>query len=143
MRNKLLTLVLVLAACGVSYWGFYSMSRAPETVRKAMAEQDAMMWLKMEFKLSDGQFEKIKRLHDDYYVECSVHCAAIIDARDNQTEATEVTRLEAICENAMAAHFEKVAAIMAPDEGRRYLAVVLPRVASYDHHQAPSLQVSH
>ena len=40
----------------------------------------------------------------------------------------------------MAAHFRKVAALLPPGEGERYLALVLPHVQDYDHHGAPNLQ---
>jgi hypothetical protein len=142
MKNLLLTAVLILATCGLSYGIFYTASRDPKALREALAERDAMAWLKSDFKLTDAQFAAIKRLHDDYYVECSDHCAAILDAREQHAPAPEIARLEDICERSMTEHFKKVAALMSPEEGPHYLAVVLPKVANYDHHGAPSLQVS-
>jgi len=142
MRNFLLTIALVLAACVASYCGFYSMSRDPEAVREAIAEHDAMGWLRMEFKLTDQQFAAIKALHETYNVQCAEHCALIIEAREQEAPQVEIARLESICEGAMTEHFRQVASLMAPVEGRRYLEIILPRVASYDHRQAPNLQAN-
>ncbi|MCF7687801.1 MAG: hypothetical protein K9M98_08585 [Cephaloticoccus sp.] len=141
MKNLLLTAVLIMAACGLSYGVFYTASRDPKAVREALADRDAMAWLRSDFKLTDAQFAAIKRLHEDYHVECSAHCAAILDAREHHAPAPEIARLEEVCERSMTEHFKKVAALMSPEEGPRYLAVVLPKVADYDHHGAPSLQV--
>jgi predicted hydrolase (HD superfamily) len=141
MKNRLLTGLLIIAACAVAYGVFYAVGREPKAVREALAAQDAMHWLRVEFKLDDAQFAAIRRLHDDYYIECTDHCAAIMEARERQAPAAEVARLEEICESAMTAHFRRVAALMAPAEGRRYLEIVLPRVAGYAHHGAPSVQV--
>lgn len=141
MKNQLLTGLLILFACAVAYGVFYVAGREPKAVREALAAQDAMHWLRLEFKLDDAQFAAIQRLHDDYYIECTDHCAAIMEARERSAPAAEVARLEEICESAMTAHFRRVAALMAPAEGRRYLEIVLPRVANYAHHGAPSVQV--
>lgn len=41
----------------------------------------------------------------------------------------------------MTVHFDRVAALLPPGEGARYLAMVLPRIADYDHNGAPTVQV--
>jgi hypothetical protein len=142
MRNFLLTTLVIIAACGVSYGVFYAISREPAALRQALAERDAMAWLRADFDLNDAQFAAIKQLHDDYGKECAKHCAAIMAAKADHAPAVEVDRLESLCERSMAEHFHKVAALMDPEEGRRYLNIVLPRVAQYDHHGAPSVRVS-
>jgi len=143
MKNLLLTIGLVLALCGLSYGAFYVLSREPAEVREAMSEGDAMLWLRAEFQLTDEQYAAIQRLHDDYFVECSVHCAMIVEAREQGDSAEEVARLEAICERSIEAHCRKVAAQMSAKEGERYLSIVLPKIANYDHHVAPSLHLNH
>lgn len=142
MKNFLLTLALVVIAGTVSYGVFYASSRPPAAVRKALADRDAMEWLRTEFKLTDAQFVAIKQLHEDYSARCANHCSAIMAARDRHAPPAEIARLEGICENSMMEHFHKVAALMSPAEGKRYLRIVLPRVAAYDHHGAPTVQVS-
>jgi hypothetical protein len=41
----------------------------------------------------------------------------------------------------MKVHFRRVAALMPPVQGERYLALVLPRVDGHPHHGAPNLRV--
>ncbi|QYM78236.1 hypothetical protein K0B96_13115 [Horticoccus luteus] len=142
MKNFLLTLVVIVVACGASYGVFYATGRGPAALRDALTERDALAWLRADFKLTDEQFAAIKRLHEAYGKECAEHCAAILAARERQAPADEMERLESRCEQSMTEHFQHVAALMAPAEGRRYLAIVLPRVASYDHHGAPSVRVT-
>jgi hypothetical protein len=140
MRNLAITFAVLLAAAGVAFGAFYVMNDAP-AIRRAADEGDAMAWLRAEFHLTDAQFAAIRRLHDDYAVVCTRHCRAIMLARQRQAPAPEIARLEQTCVDAMSAHFRQVAALMPPEEGKRYLAIVLPRVAGYDHHGAPDLQV--
>jgi hypothetical protein len=142
MKNFLVTTMVILAACAVAYGVCYAMGREPAALRQAMAERNAMEWLRADFALSDTQFAAIKQLHDDYGKECARHCAAIMDAKRRHAPAAEIGRLEATCERSMAGHFHQVAALMDPAQGRRYLAIVLPRVVRYDHHGAPSVRVS-
>jgi hypothetical protein len=140
MKNGLIMLLVVLAAGALSYGVFYTMNDAP-AVRQAAREGDAMAWLRAEFHLTAAQFAAIKKLHDDYGLQCSEHCRAIMDARRRGASRAEQAALEKICVDAMTEHFRKVAALMSPGEGDRYLAIVLPRVGDYGHQGAPTVQV--
>jgi hypothetical protein len=64
-----------------------------------------------------------------------------MDARERKAPAAEVAALERSCVDSMAAHFRRVAALMPPSQGERYLELVLPRIAGYTHLGAPSVQV--
>ena len=143
MKNLLLTLGSVAAACALSYGVFYAANREPAELRQAWRGGDAMTWLRAEFRMNDGQFAAIKKLHDEYREVCAGHCAAIMAAEKRGAPRAEVATLEKICVDAMTAHFRRVAALMPPGQGERYLAVVLPRVADYDHRGAPNVQVRH
>jgi len=142
MKNLLITAGIIVALCGLSYSSFYALSRDSAEVRQAVKAGDAMEWLRSEFHLTDGQYAEIQSMHDGYYVECSIHCADIMAAQEEGKSAEEVTRLEAICESAMAEHCRLVAAVMNTSNGARYLKIVMPRIADYDHHEAPSLQIN-
>lgn len=124
-------------ACGV----FYAVNDDP-ALRAAAREKDAMAWLQVEFHLDEARFAAIKRLHEDYSVECGEHCAAIMAAREKKAPPAEIAALEKFCVDSMGVHFRKVAALMPPGEGERYLAVVLPRIAEHSHHGAPNVRVS-
>jgi hypothetical protein len=140
MRNFWLTVLAVLAAGAVSFGVFYVMNDDPD-VRHAAQERDAMAWLRAEFHLTDAQFAAVKRLHEGYGAECAEHCSMIASARRRHAPAGEVAGLEQVCVDSMTAHFRRVAALMPPGEGERYLALVLPRVKGYAHAGAPNVQV--
>jgi hypothetical protein len=110
-------------------------------MRRVLSDGDAMTWLRMEFQLNDAQFAAIKKLHDDYSRVCADHCAAIMAAEKRHAPKSEIAALEKTCVDAMTAHFQRVAALMPPGQSERYLAIVLPRVADYDHRGAPNVQV--
>jgi hypothetical protein len=134
----------------------FRMSADPQ-VKAAVERRDAMEWLRADFNLSDAQFAKIKQLHDSYSVVCEKHCQDIMDAaqaRDalkstpsadpKAVAAAEkrVEELRQICETAIAAHVRQCAAEMSAPARERYLALVLPKIADFDHKAAPDLQVS-
>jgi hypothetical protein len=141
LKNILITFVLAVAA-GVGAFGVFYVLSDDRAMHAAAKEGDAMAWLRAEFKLSDEQFAAIRRRHEDYSVICGEHCAAIMAARERKAPAAEVAALEEICVDAMSVHFRGVAALMAPTQGDRYLAMVLPRVTGYSHHGAPNLRVT-
>lgn len=126
---------------------------APE-LHAAVRSGDAMAWLRADFHLTDAQFSEIKRLHDDYAPSCEEHCRLIqeaIEARGvmKATQGTDpaavaeaeraLQELRTICETAIDAHVRKVAAVMSVRDGERYLALVLPKIADFDHRMAPDL----
>lgn len=141
MKNLLLTLGILAGICGLSYGAFYLMSREPAAVQKAMRDGDALAWLRTEFHLDIEQYAAIKKLHEDYGKVCAGHCAAIMAAQQRGAPAAEIAALEKTCVTAMTEHFKRVAALMPPGEGERYLAIVLPRIADFDHRGAPNVQV--
>lgn len=140
MRNVLITGVLALVVCAVAFGTGFVLG-GDRALREAEREGDALAWLRAEFRLSDAEFAAIRRLHEDFSVECGRHCAAIIAARERRAPAGEVAELERTCVEAMRTHFRQVAALMPPAQGGRYLALVLPRVEGHPHHGAPNLRV--
>jgi hypothetical protein len=139
MRNFLLTLALLAAAAAGAGWGFYHLSRNP-SLEAAARNGDTMAWLRTEFGLDAAQFAAIDRLHQTYTETCARHCTAIMDARRRHASEEEIRSLEAACVRSMTDHFRQVAALMPPGQGERYLALVLPRIAEYDHRGAPTLR---
>jgi hypothetical protein len=141
MRNFLITVGVALAACAAAFGVFYALNDNP-AMRRAAREGDAMAWLRTEFHLNDAQFAAIKKLHEDYGTVCAGHCAAIMEARKRSAPRAEIEALEKKCVDSMTAHFRRVAALMPPGEGERYLATVLPRVEGYGHEAAPNLRAT-
>ena len=141
---------LVLAAAAAGFFS-YRLNSEP-ALHAAATHGDAMAWLRTDFQLDDRQFAEIKKLHEAYAPSCAEHCRMIQEAtkaRDalqagDPAAVTAAERklqeLRTACETALTAHVRQVAALMAPGEGRRYLALVLPKIAGFDHTAAPDLQ---
>ena len=142
--------VLALAAVATGFL-CYHLSSAP-ALHAAVEKGDAMAWLRVDFHLTDGQFAGIKELHEAYAPSCEEHCRLIQEAtkaRDAITAARgsdpaaerTLQELRTTCETAIAAHVRKVAALMSPADGQRYLALVLPKITDFDHQMAPGLDL--
>jgi len=147
--------VIALLGAGTGYAG-YRLSCDPE-LHAAVAKGDTMEWLRTDFHLTDAQLSVVRQLHEAYSGTCEQHCRMIQEATRarNALEAAHADRaaldaanakiraLRAVCEGSITAHVRKVAALMSPEDGRRYLALVLPRIADFDHRAAPDLRLSH
>jgi Spy/CpxP family protein refolding chaperone len=146
--------VLSLAALAVGFL-CYQLSSAP-ALHAAVKKGDAMEWLRVDFNLTDEQFAEIQKLHDAYAPSCEEHCRliqeasqardAIVASRGSDAVAVAAAErtlqeMRATCEAAIATHVRKVAALMSPADGQRYLALVLPKIADFDHQMAPGLDL--
>ncbi|PTX98463.1 hypothetical protein DB354_04130 [Opitutus sp. ER46] len=152
----MITLAVVAAISALAGLVSFRASQDAE-VAAALAKQDALAWLRTDFQLSDEQFKAIKQLHESYSAVCAEHCEAIQDAtrernalRAKQADAAtlaaadrRVTELTQTCETAIARHVRQCAALMSPEAGERYLALVLPRIARFDHQAPPDVAVGH
>lgn len=135
-RRPLILVALVIAA-GLLGYALTGLLTTPPPVAPGMTEQ--LAWLTREFKLTPAQTAEIERLQTAYEPICAEHCAAVAEAREKLDAAAsaevraaaeaEMTRLEKICADATRAHLRAVAALMAPAEGARFLAMMEPRVA--------------
>ncbi len=99
-------------------------------------------WLHHEYQISDEAFARISALHHDYFARCDTMCAEMIAAHRpsrlrsrlpaSQSAIQEASRREkAICERCletMIGHLRAVAALMEAEQGRRFLADILPEV---------------
>ena len=146
--------VITLLAAGIAYVG-YRLSGDP-ALRAAVTKGDTMEWLRTDFHLSDAQFSAIRRLHAAYAGTCEEHCRmiqeatrarnALVAANGNKVAIAEansqIQRMRLMCEGAIAAHVRQVAALMSPEDGRRYLDLVLPKIANFDHAAAPDLRLN-
>jgi len=147
-------LVLVLAGT-VGFIAYRSGGNA--AVQEALARQNAMEWLRVDFALTDTQFTAIKALHDSYASVCEGHCRQIQEAMQaraalkasGSSDATAIAaadrrlaEMRAICESAIAAHVQKCAEEMSPESRQRYLALVLPKIKDFDHMTAPDVQLN-
>jgi hypothetical protein len=89
-------------------------------------------------------------VHGAYQSVCQGHCDAIAAARADFAKAraqkrppdeiaaihAQLEKLDEVCKAGTTAYVEKIAGIIGGGEGGRYLAIVLPRVAYFDHSAA-------
>jgi hypothetical protein len=106
-------------------------------------EEDQLAWLTREFQLTPAQTAAVEKLQADYQPVCAGHCQLIMAARTRLADSpgdaavqTEITRLEQICSDATRRHLHEVSAQMAPEQARRFLALVEPKL-SRQTHQGP------
>jgi len=94
-------------------------------------------WLRIEFRLSDSDLARVRKLHDGYLPVCGRFCERI-EAKKLELQAAlasgtnapssieqtlvEIGTLRAQCQSAMLRHFREVSEVMPPEQGRRYLA---------------------
>lgn len=153
MKHLLRTIAVLALVAALTGFVCYRLGADP-ALHDAAAKGDAMAWLRADFHLTDSQFAAIKRLHEAYAPTCAEHCRMIQEAakaRDALKAADPATvaaaertlqELRTTCETAIARHVRQVAAEMSPTDGARYLALVLPKIADFDHLVAPDLRLN-
>ena len=157
MKYLLATLaVLVLLAAAAGFVG-YRTSCDPR-LHTAAAKGDPMEWMRVDFHLTDTQFAAIHALHESYSGSCADHCRMIQEATKARNALTaahsadpaaliaaeqKIQELRARCETAITRHVRQVAALMSPEDGQRYLDLVLPKIADFDHQAVPDLHLNH
>ena len=157
MKYLFATLGVLVGVAAATGFVCYRLS-SDAALHAAVEKRDAMEWLRADFHLTDQQYAEIRRLHESYAGTCNEHCRMIREAakvRDGFVAAgradpvavaaanQRLQELRTLCETAIARHVRQVAALMAPEDGRRYLALVLPRIADFDHMAAPDLGLNH
>lgn len=138
MKRFLTLLAVALASAAVTY--FLVGLRQPATL--ALPANDNLAWIRTEFGLNDEQFSAVRELHRAYAGVCAQHCSAIATARselatvstaDRPAVEQKVRELEATCNEATRAHLHRVAAVMPPDQGERFLHMIEPHLAQAPH----------
>lgn len=140
--TRFILLILVATAAGLAAF----------ILTRQMASEpspgDELAWVTREFRLTPEQAERIEALHLAYQPVCARHCASIFSIRtrlaelerDGLTDGTayrdaqqEMAELVGVCSLATRAHLHEVAAVMSPNEARRYLTLVEPQVSRHEH----------
>lgn len=137
MRRSALIL-LALIQSGVSLvWGGWLISRQVALMPRG-GPIDDLEWLRVEFQVSTEDLARIRRLHEGYVPICRDYCQRIDTATEallgslstpgsaagSEARLIEIATLRARCQAAMLRHFEEVARLMPPEQGRRYLSRV-------------------
>jgi len=139
MRNLWLTVTFIAVVGAASFGAFFLKSREalPDDIG---TDANPVAWMQTEFGLSDAQLASIGKIHDDYMVVCGEHCSEILAARARGASADEIAAIESECVSSMTSHFREVAALLPAGQGARYLDLVLPRVAAFDHRTPVGLE---
>lgn len=143
MRNWFLVF-LFACALGVSAFGGYYVWQQP-AVEPPMANE--LEWLREEFRLDEGQFEKVEAIHIEYRPKCDDLCQRVIEAQERldekmvastsftpeiEEELARYSQVKEECHRAMLEHVYSVAAVMDPEERRRYLEKAKAQVTMHD-----------
>jgi hypothetical protein len=155
MKFRALTTALVLFLAAAAGWIAYACLRESPRELTAGNHDDALLWLRSEFKLSGEKLARIEAMHAAYQIVCEDHCRAIRDSRRTLKQLrdakappheiaaaeTKAKEVDAICTTSLETHMREIADVIGGDDGRRYLSVVLPRIAGFDHAAAPGLDL--
>lgn len=160
MRRSIVILAaIVLSSAAIfqtAHWGACQLC-----VARSAQSWDDLQWLRMEFKLSDQDVDRIRKLHDGYLPMCRQYCQQIavknqilqqsletntpsISAKD---ALRDIALLRAECQAEMLKHFEAVSRVMPPSQGERYLAemrkITLGAHESLEHSMSPAEHTAH
>jgi len=106
---------------------------------------DENTWLQTEFFLSNEQLAAIKKIRADYSPVCAGHCGKLsaekkrlaeLEKKHGRDSADYLAALAAFeglnreCAESTRKHLEAIAAQMPPEQGRRYLEMVGPKITA-------------
>ncbi len=135
-KRTFITVVVALVASAALFIGSYqlAMRLCATHMNRSAGDLD---WLRQEFRLSDAELGRIRKLHAGYLPQCARMCEQIA-AKKRELEtalvgATKVTAtseqklselgvLRTQCQAQMLRHFAEVAQAMPPEQGQRYFA---------------------
>lgn len=148
MKRALLIFFAGIAAAALGYAGVYHFATA-EHCEMVKSPAPELAWLKQEFHLSDLEYQRISRMHDEYLRACAERCR-LIDSKNEQLShllsqsnaltpeveqlLNEAGQLRADCQKAMIQHFFEVSRTMPPEQGKRYLAWIQQKTVLSDTH---------
>ena len=112
---------------------------------------DTCCWFRVELGLDGDTIAAIKRAQADFDAECAAHCREVeaaaaalkklpADAPVADRDAAKATLAVAdkTCRDARVAQARRLAALMPEAAGKKYLALVLPRLSGHDHASTPA-----
>lgn len=135
MRRSVIILLAVMLAAGGLGAAAYICARSV-CVHRAARSGDDLEWLRLEFRLSGAELQRVRQFHNAYLPKCRELCdriaakkmelqAALAPGQGVSAEVTqelaEVGALRTQCQTQMLAHFYEVSRAMPTEQGRRYL----------------------
>lgn len=147
LRWKMFLVFLAMAGLGIaSHEVVYRLRPKPPSM-----QERGLAWLREEYHIPEESFRKIEALHRDYFEQCDLMCAEMVSSarpsglrgtrayqkdfirerRQQKERDASREQQKALCErcmNTMVNHLESVAALMPPEEGRRFLREIMPEL---------------
>lgn len=154
MKFRWIAAVLILSLGLVAGGSTYMCLRKPVPVAPA-GEDASLLWLRTDFNLPADKMARISQMHGAYQGICDEHCRQIREARvevkkmrtasaehcDIVAAEAKVAELDRACVTSLEAHLREIAGVIGGNDGQRYLSIVLPRIAHFDHTGAPNLDL--
>jgi hypothetical protein len=134
MRRYFLILSGVVAVGLAVFAGSYLLAQRICT-QHVVNPTDDLAWLRQEFRLSDAEMARIRKLHEGYLPKCHAMCERIAVKKRELAEAlvgatnvttiaeqklAELGALRTDCQVEMLRHFAEVGQAMPAEQGRRY-----------------------
>lgn len=143
--------LILIAALLVGIVGFFitrqqcccSISGSSASTHDGGSMLPELEWLHHELKLTDEQFAKVRGKHLDYRPVCEALCMKVAAAQKKvqtlaqagniaspEIEAAlqEQAAVHVECQKAMLKHLHETAAVMSPEQSKKYLDAMLPHV---------------
>lgn len=139
MRRSLIILACAALLSSAGSYGLYY------GYRVSALPGDQAAWLRREFALSEAQAEAVARLERGYQPGCVARCFEYLNARKELSALTASDRawnpeigeaverlyqVQMTCHREMLRHAYAVSAVMSPEQGRRYLAMIETRMST-------------
>lgn len=140
VRTRSLTILSAGLLAGILAFGTAYWWRTREHRQLLASPGSELAWLRHEFRLDDAQFARVAALHSAYRPTCADLCRRIAEQNRLLQEAAlrtnvltpavaalvaETGKVRDECRAAMLAHLYAVSREMSPEEGRRYLELML------------------
>ena len=147
MRSITVLFVLGVAASLICYGAVYYFGTHSHR-HIAQQKYPELAWLRVEFELSDEEFERISRLHYAYLPKCESMCEMVTEKNRELVRVMlrgesnggkqnslleEVIGIRAACQKMRLEHFDSVRQEMNPVQRERYLSWVLNQSLSSGH----------
>lgn len=149
MRTRVLLVLLVAVATGLASFFAVRSHRDSQSRGILLDQLPELAWLHRDLRLTDDQFAAVRELHVAYRPKCEAMCQRIMDAR-SQAEALAAAdrqmtpelaaalrkygEVQADCRRAMIEHLYQTAALLDPDQAKRYLESMLPHALGAPQH---------
>ena len=147
--------LILLTALLVGTVGFFvtrqqcccSISDSTSTAHDGGSMLPELEWLHHELKLTDEQFAKVREKHLAYRPTCEALCMKVaashkkvqalaqagnIDSPEIEAALQEQAAVHVECQKAMLKHLHETAAVMSPEQSKKYLDAMLPQIIGSD-----------